>query len=65
MFELKGVNLVYDLGKEEVTHALRNMTFKCDDTGLLGLIPLVPLLGHASWHAYRALVDASAWPARD
>ncbi len=34
-------------------------------TGLLGLIALVPLLGHASWHAYRALVDASAWPARD
>jgi uncharacterized membrane protein len=30
--------------------------------GLIGLLPLVPLLGHASWHAYRALVapDASA-----
>ena len=28
--------------------------------GLLGLIVLVPLLGHASWHAYVALVDASA-----
>lgn len=29
-------------------------------TGLLGLVLLVPLLGHASWHAYDALVDASA-----
>ncbi len=27
-------------------------------TGLLGLVVLVPLLGHASWHAYVALVDA-------
>ncbi len=26
-------------------------------TGLLGLIVLAPLLGHASWHAYVALVD--------
>lgn len=34
-------------------------------TALLGLVVVVPLLGHASWHAYRALVDASQWPARD
>lgn len=33
-------------------------------TGLLGLVVLVPLLGHASWHAYAALVDASALPER-
>ena len=33
-------------------------------TGLLGLIVLIPLLGHASWHAYRSLVDASALPER-
>lgn len=33
-------------------------------TGLLGLVVLVPLLGHASWHAYVALVDASALPER-
>jgi len=32
---------------------------------LLGLIVVIPLLGHASWHAYRDLVDASALPARD
>jgi len=31
---------------------------------LLGLIPVIPMLGHASWHAYRALVDTSALPAR-
>lgn len=33
-------------------------------TGLLGLIVLIPLLGHASWHAYRSLVDASGLPER-
>lgn len=32
---------------------------------LLGLIPVIPMLGHASWHAYRDLVDASALPARE
>ena len=30
----------------------------------LGLVLVVPLLGHASWHAYRALVDVSALPLR-
>ncbi len=33
-------------------------------SALLGLIAVMPLLGHASWHAYRDLVDASAWPER-
>ncbi|MDP4076982.1 DUF2189 domain-containing protein [Acidovorax sp. A1169] len=32
---------------------------------LLGLIAVMPMLGHASWHAYRDLVDASGLPARD
>jgi uncharacterized membrane protein len=32
---------------------------------LLGLIPVIPMLGHASWHAYRDLVDASAFPLRE
>ena len=32
---------------------------------MLGLLLVVPLLGHASWHAYRDLVDASALPERD
>lgn len=31
---------------------------------LLGLVVVMPLLGHAGWHAYRDLVDASAFPAR-
>ena len=31
----------------------------------LGLIAVIPMLGHASWHAYRDLVDASTIPARD
>ena len=33
-------------------------------TLLLGLIGVMPLLGHASWHAYRDLIDASALPER-
>jgi uncharacterized membrane protein len=32
---------------------------------LLGLILVMPMLGHASWHAYRDLVDASGLPARE
>ena len=34
-------------------------------TGMLGLVPLLPLLGHASWHAYRDLVDARGWDSRE
>jgi uncharacterized membrane protein len=33
-------------------------------TLLLGLAVLLPVLGHASWHAYRDLVDASDLPER-
>ncbi len=32
---------------------------------LLGLVAVMPMLGHASWHAYRDLVDVSGLPARD
>ncbi|WP_225785188.1 DUF2189 domain-containing protein [Xenophilus sp. Marseille-Q4582] len=32
---------------------------------LIGLVPVMPMLGHASWHAYRDLVDAGAWPLRE
>jgi len=32
---------------------------------LLGLVVVIPLLGHASWHAYRDLVDASNLPLRE
>jgi uncharacterized membrane protein len=32
---------------------------------LLGLIAVIPMLGHASWHAYRDLVDASELPLRE
>ena len=31
-------------------------------TALLGFVVLLPLIGHATWHAYRATIDASAWP---
>jgi uncharacterized membrane protein len=31
-------------------------------TAFIGFIVLLPLLGHATWHAYRAAIDASAWP---
>jgi len=32
---------------------------------MLGLIAVMPVLGHASWHAYRDLTDASNLPQRD
>lgn len=31
-------------------------------TAMLGLIVILPLLGHATWHAYQETIDASAWP---
>ncbi len=34
-------------------------------TLLVGLVLVMPLLGHASWHAYRDLVDASAFATVD
>jgi len=33
-------------------------------TLMLGFLLLYPLMGHASWHAYRELVDASGLPVR-
>ena len=33
-------------------------------TGMLGFIILYPVLGHASWHVYRDMVDASELPMR-
>jgi uncharacterized membrane protein len=32
---------------------------------LLGLVAVIPMLGHASWYAYRDLVDASMLPLRE
>jgi uncharacterized membrane protein len=32
-------------------------------TALIGLIVTMPLIGHATWHGYRATIDASQWPA--
>lgn len=32
---------------------------------LLGLVLVLPMLGHASWHAYRDVVDASGFALRD
>ena len=34
-------------------------------TWMAGFVISVPVLGHATWHAYRDLVDAGAWPERD
>lgn len=31
-------------------------------TLLIGLTVTMPLIGHATWHAYRETIDASAWP---
>jgi uncharacterized membrane protein len=34
-------------------------------TAMLGFIVTIPVLGHATWHAYRDLVDASSVPLRN
>lgn len=34
-------------------------------TFFVGMVVLFPLLGHATWHAYRDVIDASAWPAHE
>lgn len=31
-------------------------------TACIGFAVLLPLIGHATWHAYRETIDASAWP---
>ena len=32
----------------------------CVATGLVGMIVIFPLLGHATWHAYRAMAPVEA-----
>ncbi|GAB4466317.1 MAG: DUF2189 domain-containing protein [Burkholderiaceae bacterium] len=34
-------------------------------TAMLGFLVSVPVIGHATWHAYRALIDASELPLRN
>ena len=34
-------------------------------TAFIGLAVLLPLIGHATWHAYQETIDASAWPRHD
>jgi uncharacterized membrane protein len=34
-------------------------------TAFLGLVILLPVIGHATWHAYQDTIDASAWPMHD
>jgi uncharacterized membrane protein len=34
-------------------------------TFFVGMAVLFPLLGHATWHAYRDVIDGSAWPAHE
>jgi len=31
-------------------------------TAFLGLAVMLPLIGHATWHAYQETIDSSAWP---
>lgn len=31
-------------------------------TAFLGFLVLLPLIGHATWHAYQETIDASQWP---
>lgn len=34
-------------------------------TGFLGLAITLPIIGHATWHAYQETIDATAWPKHD
>ena len=34
-------------------------------TFFIGFIFILPLIGHATWHAYRDTIDASEWPEND
>jgi uncharacterized membrane protein len=34
-------------------------------TFYVGFIVILPLIGHATWHAYRDTIDASEWPEND
>jgi len=34
-------------------------------TAFIGLFFFMPLIGHATWHAYQETIDASAWPDHD
>jgi uncharacterized membrane protein len=34
-------------------------------TFFVGLAVLLPLIGHATWHAYQDTIDSSAWPDHD
>lgn len=38
MFTLKDITLVYDLGKEDVTYALRQINLELPQTGLVGIV---------------------------
>ena len=43
---------------------LMGLTLAGMATAMLGLVLVVPWLAHASWHAYRDLVDSSGWTER-
>jgi uncharacterized membrane protein len=32
-------------------------------TAFVGPVVTMPVIGHATWHAYKDTIDASAWPA--
>jgi len=34
-------------------------------TFMLGFVIAIPVIGHATWHAYRDVVDAAGLPPRD
>ena len=34
-------------------------------TAYLGLAVVLPLIGHATWHAYSEAIDSAAWPPQD
>ena len=38
-------------------YAFSRFKFPGREAGMLGFIIVVPVIGHATWHAYRALVE--------
>jgi len=31
-------------------------------TAFIGILIFLPVIGHATWHAYKETIDASQWP---
>lgn len=59
-----GVSLSLGLAVAAVSWLISAAAWYVGSWALLGLIVIVPWLGHATWHGYRRIPDAGAWPER-